>query len=678
MRYLFTVVIMVFALALVGQNLWAQANYDTLSIYDLQYVPNPDSSDISLYYGDTVVVKGLVMNYPRDLWVGARWAVYIVDPDSFPNPWSGFFIIQQDTSEIQTNFGFVEPGMICYFTGLVDEYSNFSQVNIYGQNFIPPQPIPVDIVSTGNPLPSPVVLTAADLADRADAEKWESMWARIEDATVVNNAISGNWASITDATGQQTFIAEYFNWFRDRLNAGTYDWPANGTNLNVDGFTRDESGGPGQVFTINPRDTFDLEILTNPPVIGDVTRDPGVPSSSDDVTVTTTIVDNGTVANAYVNYSVNWGSFQQLSMTANQDTFQATIPLQSDGDFVRYFVEAVDNDGETSIMPGDTSMASGSIFFYIVRDGLLNIRDVQYTYGYASDRSGYAGYQVTLQGVVMSDSTDFFGDYWIQEADSAWSGIWVNDGTFTHVKGDLVEVTGEVEENYGVTRIDNVTQSTVVTAGVGEFSPVNATTGELTTGGANAEAYESVLIRVQNLTVTDPFPDDPSNFGEFEVDDGSGGLRVDDLSDAFIGNLDSTYGMGDHIDEIIAFQYFSFGNNKIIPRDTLDVIGHSVGIGDIAQVAPDKFTLKQNYPNPFNPSTTISYQVPRSGEFSLVIYNVLGQKVRQLVNGPHTTGLHQVQWNGRDDFGNRVGSGIYFYRLTGDGVSLVKKMILMK
>lgn len=649
-------------------GLFASAPYDTLTIKQLQYVPDPVSNDLSPFLGDTVVVRGLVMHGPRELWVGARWAVHIVDPDSFPNPWSGFFIIQHDTFAVNTNLGFLEPGMICYFTGVVDEFNNFSQMFLLTDpNFL----VPVDIESAGNPLPDPVVLTAADIETRASAEQWESMWTRLENVTVVNNNVPGNWASVTDASGGTAFMGEYFLWFNSRLNAGTYTWPPPGTRLNVNGFVRDEPSG----YTTNPRTDADIEILTNPPVISDVMRNPGVPTSADNVTVSATIVDNGTVSQATLKYSVDWGPFQDMVMSANADTFSADIPAQSDGAFVRYFITAVDNEGDFTQLPGDTS---NSIYFYVVRDAGLSIKDVQYTYGYPSDDSGYEGYQVTLQGVVTTDSSDFVGEYYIEEKDSAWYGMWVRDPANTFLKGDLIEVTGTVEERFGVTRITDVTSAQVLTPGVGVFNPVPVTTGEVGTGGANAEAYESVLIQVENVTVTNPFPDAPSNFGEFEVDDGSGPVRVDDASDAFRGNQDSLFALNDQIGKIIALGYYSFGNYKLIPRDSSDIIDHVTSIGDKPSTVPVAFRLAQNFPNPFNPVTEIRFSVPKSGKYTLEIFNVLGQKIVTLSSAFHPAGNYSVKWNGTDTFGNRVGSGIYFYNLRGNGVNLTKKMILLK
>ena len=362
-------------------------------------------------------------------------------------------------------------------------------------------------------------------------------------------------------------------------------------------------------------------------------------------------------------------------MTANADSFSATIPAGEDGDFVRYFITATNSfcDGQS---PGDTSQA-GQIYSYTVRAGALSINDLQDTKGYAVDISPYTGYIVTVRGVVQSDSTDRLGDYYIQDAADMWSGIWVNDGVFTHIKGDEIEVTGTVEENFGITRINFVTSSTVVTPGVGEFAPVIVTTGEINTGGVNTEAYESVLVRVVDATVTNPHPDAPNNFGEFTIDDGSGPLRVDDLFSAFRGNLDTTFVQDQAISEITGFGYFSFGNAKLTPRNNNDV-GPTGGVDVVDGNLPTSFNLEQNYPNPFNPETRIRFAVNQTGAYQLSVFNVLGQPVRTLVNGIQTPNTYEVTWDGRNDAGATVGSGIYFYRLTGEGLSISRKMILLK
>jgi len=91
------------------------------------------------------------------------------------------------------------------------------------------------------------------------------------------------------------------------------------------------------------------------------------------------------------------------------------------------------------------------------------------------------------------------------------------------------------------------------------------------------------------------------------------------------------------------------------------------------------FSLEQNYPNPFNPSTNIQYNLRESDYVSLTVYNATGQKVRTLVNANQSSGNHTVNWDSRNDNGNLVSSGIYYYILkAGNEKVLSRKMILQR
>jgi hypothetical protein len=93
---------------------------------------------------------------------------------------------------------------------------------------------------------------------------------------------------------------------------------------------------------------------------------------------------------------------------------------------------------------------------------------------------------------------------------------------------------------------------------------------------------------------------------------------------------------------------------------------------------PFTYGLGQNYPNPFNPVTMICYSLARKGQVKLVIYNVLGQNVRTLVDGEQEANNYEVVWNGDDNNGAAVASGIYFYKLIADEYVETKKMLLMR
>ena len=88
--------------------------------------------------------------------------------------------------------------------------------------------------------------------------------------------------------------------------------------------------------------------------------------------------------------------------------------------------------------------------------------------------------------------------------------------------------------------------------------------------------------------------------------------------------------------------------------------------------------LAQNVPNPFNPSTVISYEISSAGLVSLVIYNAQGQRIRTLVRESQNPGVQSAVWDGRDDAGRAVSSGVYFYQLSLDGVSESRQMLLLK
>jgi len=101
-------------------------------------------------------------------------------------------------------------------------------------------------------------------------------------------------------------------------------------------------------------------------------------------------------------------------------------------------------------------------------------------------------------------------------------------------------------------------------------------------------------------------------------------------------------------------------------------------IDDNQQTVPLVYELYQNYPNPFNPITEIRFTLPKSEKVKLVIYDVLGRKVNQLIDASMSSGRHVALWNGTDDYGNPVASGVYFYRLESKNFTQAKKMILMK
>ncbi|MGE5458615.1 MAG: T9SS type A sorting domain-containing protein, partial [Methanococcaceae archaeon] len=93
---------------------------------------------------------------------------------------------------------------------------------------------------------------------------------------------------------------------------------------------------------------------------------------------------------------------------------------------------------------------------------------------------------------------------------------------------------------------------------------------------------------------------------------------------------------------------------------------------------PTEFGLGQNYPNPFNPSTRISYNITKPGTVKLNVFDVMGRHVKTLVDTNQQSGNYSVIWNGVNDLGQKISSGIYFYSLSSNEMTETKKMILLK
>ncbi len=110
---------------------------------------------------------------------------------------------------------------------------------------------------------------------------------------------------------------------------------------------------------------------------------------------------------------------------------------------------------------------------------------------------------------------------------------------------------------------------------------------------------------------------------------------------------------------------------------------YPTGVDVVSQKTPSTYVLSQNYPNPFNPTTNIEFSIPRSATIQLDVYNILGELVKTLASGNIVSGNYKVTWNGTNNHGVSVASGIYFYRLIAEtngagNYVITKKMLLMK
>ena len=120
------------------------------------------------------------------------------------------------------------------------------------------------------------------------------------------------------------------------------------------------------------------------------------------------------------------------------------------------------------------------------------------------------------------------------------------------------------------------------------------------------------------------------------------------------------------------WQYYDW-MMRVLLTDTLTGIEEEVD-----SHLPEAYELAQNYPNPFNPNTQISYKLPKASSVNLSVYNILGRKVKTLVSGEQFAGTYLVKWDGKDEYGNDVASGIYLYRLKTKNFDSARRMLLLK
>jgi predicted CXXCH cytochrome family protein len=120
---------------------------------------------------------------------------------------------------------------------------------------------------------------------------------------------------------------------------------------------------------------------------------------------------------------------------------------------------------------------------------------------------------------------------------------------------------------------------------------------------------------------------------------------------------------------------YDFAGNESGTSNEVNIMVTSVGNGN---GIPTVFALRQNHPNPFNPSTTIQYDLPQAAQVTINIYNSLGALVTRLVDQQQSAGSYSIQWDGKDQSGNNVASGIYFYKMEAGSFTAMKKMLFIK
>jgi hypothetical protein len=331
--------------------------------------------------------------------------------------------------------------------------------------------------------------------------------------------------------------------------------------------------------------------------------------------------------------------------------------------------------------------------------GVSTISFIQTPQSVSNDSSRVANQQVTFRGVVTETTSgaanaDFpasTGGFYVQQRGvTDYAGIFVFGPPNTPVKNDSVLVSGIVSE-FGVgpeTEIVSVDEVTVISSNRPPMQAIPTSVAQLSgpNTDADAEKMEGSLVKLTNVVVLND--DDPLNVGiqpgqPFDVSTALAGtdtVRVDDLA---VNEFGYAAIRGNVIDVTGIVRFSGTAPfRRLQPRNWSEPanggdIRSTTGVTD---AAPGAFrtALLQNQPNPFNPTTRIEFTMERAGKATVRVFDVTGKRVRTVFSGDAKAGPNSVVWDGRDERGHSVGSGVYLYRLLSGDVVQTRKMMLLK
>jgi len=637
--------------------------------------PDGSGSDGSLLAGDTVKVTGIV-TLPTGLSdPGYGIEFQIQDPNG--GPWSSIVSWAEDTTQYPNLF----VGDVVIYEGYVWEWqagsSSETEIMVTSPNIAIidyDKLTPIDTISTG------------DLRLPSTAEQWENCKVIVKDAVVTElDPTNYELFGIDDGSGQ-ALVGAVSTAIPDPAEFN--DPPLGAIYATIQGYASNRYGSfdDSTNYKLEPMYYSDMVLGSGPPMMLNISRNPGLPNATDPVQISLDVTSNLNVKSVEINYSVDGAAYQTADMTAGtEDKYEGSIPAQSDGSFVEYYIKATDTAEQSSVFPGDTSAFK---YGYVARDGDLTIADIQYS-PWVVANSPYDGHYVEVTGIVTADTAanNNHGAYSIQDDKDLWSGLFLFGVNGELERGDHVTVSGTLTEHnpdwdykWGYNTVLLVDTVKVNSSGH-KMSPLYVESDVLSNDTTSAESYEGVLVQISQATLI--------SINEYDAtfDDGSGPCLVDDdftspefqinSTDGYIYAFGDTVRPGEVIENIRGVYLYSFGSYKIEVRDVEDW-GTAVGVNSDFNQIPLSYQLKQNYPNPFNPETHIYFEIPQMHDVKLEIYNILGQKVRSLINGAYNPGRHTVTWNGRNDSGMIVPSGVYIYRLHAGSFMVSKKMLMLK
>ncbi len=650
------------------------AQYPTLSIREIQEVPIGEDS--SHYAGDTVHVGGVVTAGTGLYYAGTGVSFYMEMPEG--GPFSGIMAYNPDNA-----FPDLIPGDSISVNALVSEYvypadppytSNMTELFIVPGSFI--------FHSFGNPEPEPVVITAAVIDTSGGVgivdslgEQYEGVYVRLYEVTVdsvIAYATTATWVC-HDTTGHEFMV-------RDASDSISY-LPTVGTQFSyVNGVIYHRFDN----YNVQPRYMRDIQFESGAPVIGNVGHTPEFPFSDDTVTISANVFDDVSVSEVRLFYRLNLGNWASVRMTAGQNNnYHSTLPALPTGTRVDYYIQAEDNEGNISKEPLEAPFNFHT--YRVLSPTVMTIAQAKVDID-NDFRPDLIDQAVTLTGIAISynystSQTDFFMQDGTAGIDVFMSGTMVNINM-----GDSISASGIIDQYNGKTELAIYNVNRIHNFGGGHHLDTLALSCDQLGEGVG-EQYEGRLIRLRCLTIT-PDPNPWPSLGvsaTMTISDGSGDvmLRID-ASTNIPGQNQPPTPPNTHVNIVGCLGQYSYNNPpddgyQLMPRQYSDFRDTICQVGiDESDNLPLTTSLSQNYPNPFNATTQIMYNLAERGDVSLTIYDILGRKVFEHNQADVKVGEHSLIWEGIDNGGKPVATGVYFYRLKVGDFSDTRQMLLLK
>ena len=358
---------------------------------------------------------------------------------------------------------------------------------------------------------------------------------------------------------------------------------------------------------------------------------------------------------------LDWTGVSQLTI------FQPTITTLMEGDEIGIFdADAIQNSGDCSSVTGETLVGAG-----LWTGGQLEVVSIG-----SVDNCAFGGFQLPGYQVGNEVMIKVYRDGMEYAATATWSA---GTGTF----GDLFMAVSELELEepnppfYNVdldwTGVSQLTifQSTITSLDVGDEIGIFDTNAMLSSGdcgGVTGPALVGAGVWTgEQLEVVSIGSVDNCAFGGFQLPGYQVGnsveIRVLHGGMEYAATATWSAGTGTFGDLFMAVSELTLG-------EVLD--------NDDVWFGPESYTLNQNYPNPFNPVTQISFDAGVSGDVSIIVYDILGNKVKTIMSGFVTPGNYVASWDATDESGNNVSSGVYIYSLISPEQTISKRMLLVK